>query len=44
MPKAVKATVSQQVTEILSMRLAGAGYPEILQHAAENGWAVKARS
>jgi hypothetical protein len=43
MAKSTKATVSQRVEEILAMRLAGAGYPEILQHSAENGWGLKER-
>jgi hypothetical protein len=41
--KADKATVTQRVEEVLSLRLAGAGYLEILQHSTEKGWGLHER-
>jgi hypothetical protein len=43
MVKATKAEVTQRVEEVLGLRLAGAGYPEILQHSAEKGWGLHER-
>jgi hypothetical protein len=41
--KSSKATVAQRVEEVLRLRMAGAAFVEILQHAAENGWGVRER-
>jgi hypothetical protein len=43
MAKATKTTVTQRVEEVLALRLAGAAFPEILQHSAEKGWGLKER-
>jgi hypothetical protein len=42
-PKATKAIIAKRVEEVLQIRLAGGGFPEILQYAAEHGWEVKER-
>jgi hypothetical protein len=41
--KATKTTIAQRVEEVLALRLAGAAFPEILQHSAEKGWGLKER-
>jgi hypothetical protein len=38
--KSTKTTVAKRVNEILTIRLAGAGFAEIVQYAAEKGWGV----
>jgi hypothetical protein len=43
MAKATKAEIAQRVEEVLSIRLAGAGFPEILQYATEKQWDVRER-
>src|SRR5687767_8634471 len=42
-PKSDTAEVSRRVEEVLRIRLDGAQYHDILQHAAENGWGVNER-
>jgi hypothetical protein len=42
-PKATQAEIAKRVDEVLQVRLAGGGFPEILQYAAENGWEVQER-
>jgi hypothetical protein len=41
--KATKAVVLQRVEEILEIRQAGAGFPEIVRYASEKGWLVGGR-
>jgi hypothetical protein len=43
MAKSTKATVAQRVEEVLTIRLAGAGFAEIVRYAAEKGWGVGER-
>ena len=41
--RATKTELRQRVNEVLQMRLAGAEFYDIAQHAEENGWGVGAR-
>jgi hypothetical protein len=41
--KSSNATVMQRIEELLSLRLAGAGFVEIRQYASEKGWGVSGR-
>jgi hypothetical protein len=41
--KSSQAIVKQRVEEILQIRLRGAEFADIVQHAAQNGWNVKER-
>jgi hypothetical protein len=41
--KSTQATVRQRVHEVLQLRLLGAEFHDIVQHASENGWGVGER-
>jgi hypothetical protein len=41
--KSTQATVKQRVSEVLRLRLLGAEFYDIVQHASENGWGVGER-
>jgi hypothetical protein len=43
MAKADRATIARRVEEVLRLRLDGAQYHDMVQHAAEKGWDLKER-